>query len=469
MGRNYRVCLSNMKNDHKLLANIAITPENVADFSYLLNSSSPVDIAECIESKPLDQGILLFNTLSSSGAVHAFEFLSVKAQKKILNYLPTARIAPLLNAVSPDDRTALLESLPFDMMNSLIKYLSPEERAVSIKLLGYPEESVGRLMTPDYIAIGLNWTVREVLDYIREKGRDSETINVIYAIDDHGKLVDDFRIREFLLAPLDIKAEDLANRKYISLHVDDDEQKAINVFRKYDRVALPVIDSKGILLGIVTFDDIMKVATKVTTEDMQRIGGVEALKEPYMQISFFDLMQKRVGWLLILFIGEMLTASAMGYFEGEISKAVVLALFVPLIISSGGNAGSQASSLIIRALALGEVHLTDWWRIMRRELFSGLFLGCILGTVGFFRVILWSLIFKMYGAHWLLIAFTVFFSLIGVVLWGSLSGAMLPMALKRCGFDPAVSSAPFVATLVDVTGLIIYFTVALIILQGTLL
>lgn len=458
-----------MKNNHKLLAHTPITPENIESLSDLLNAASTIDLADLIASKSNEEQILIFNALSQEKSVLIFEYLPFRIQQKILNALPSNRVANLLNALAPDDRTALLEELPNDLKNQLLKYLSPQERTLSIKLLGYPESSVGRLMTPDYIAIKMEWTVKEVLDYIREKGRDSETINIIYAIDDNGILIDDFRIREFLFASLNTKVGDLADHKFIALNVDDDEEKAVNIFRKYERLALPVVDAKGVLLGIVTFDDIMAVAVQEDTEDIQKIGGVEALNEPYMEIPFLSLMHKRIGWLVILFLGEMLTASAMGYFADEIAKAVVLALFLPLIISSGGNAGSQASTLIIRALALGEVTLKDWWRVMRREVFSGIFLGCSLGLIGFFRVALWSQFSDMYGVHWLLVAFTIFLALIGVVLWGTLSGSMLPLALKKCGFDPAVSSAPFVATLVDVTGLIIYFTIAMVVLRGTLL
>ena len=324
-------------------------------------------------------------------------------------------------------------------------------------------------MTPDYLAIKLEWTVREILDFIRAKGRDSETITVIYAVDDNGILLDDFRIREFLFASLETQAKDLADHKFIALNVDDDEETAVNIFRKYDRSALPVIDKKGVLLGIVTFDDIIEVAVDENTEDIQKMGGSAALNEPYMEIPFLNLMHKRIGWLAILFVGEMFTASALGFFEDEISKAVVLALFLPLIISSGGNAGSQASTLIIRALTLGEITLHDWWRIMRREILGGLFLGCALGLIGFFRVVLWSAFTDIYGVHWILIAFTIFCSLIGVVMWGSIMGAMMPLILKKLNYDPAVASAPLVATLVDVTGLIIYFSIAIFILTGTVL
>lgn len=458
-----------MTNQNGMLRQIEFTPNNIHEYLDQLNSALLVDLVNLIESKPIEQQLLIFGVLSHNAAVTVFPYLPIRIQKEIINTLPSNRIANLLNALPPDDRTALLEELPGDVVSQLLKFLSPKERAISIKLLGYPENSVGRLMTPDYIAIKLNWTVREVLDYIRENGRDSETLNVIYAIDDVGHLVDDFRIREFLLASLNTKIENLADHKFLALNVEDDIQKTINTFRKYDRVALPVIDSKGILLGIVTVDDIIALSSEEDTEDIHRFGGVETLDGPYMEIPIFELIRKRVGWLVILFVGELLTASAMGYFEAEIAKAVVLALFVPLIISSGGNAGSQASTLIIRALALGEITLRDWWRIMRRELLSGVMLGLVLGTIGFFRVTLWSQFSNIYGAHWILIALTVFFSLIGVVLWGTLSGSMLPLILKKCGFDPAVSSAPFVATLVDVTGLVIYFSIAILILQGTLL
>jgi magnesium transporter len=340
---------------------------------------------------------------------------------------------------------------------------------VALTLLGYPENSVGRLMTPHYVAVGDDWTVREVLDYVRTHGQDSETLNVIYVIGEQSLLIDDVRIREFLLAPLDSKVGDLMDRRFVSLKATDDQSTAVSLFRQYDRTALPVTDTTGMLIGIVTIDDVLDVAEATATRDIQRIGGSEALDEPYISIAFGRMIQRRAGWLTALFLGEMLTATAMGAFEEEISKAVVLALFVPLIISSGGNSGSQAATLVIRALALGEVGLRDWWRVMRREVLAGLSLGAILGSIGFVRITLWSAFSDIYGPHWLLVALTVSISLVGVVLWGTLSGSLLPFALKRLGFDPAASSAPFVATLVDVTGLVIYFSVALVLLRGTLL
>jgi magnesium transporter len=351
----------------------------------------------------------------------------------------------------------------------LIGLLDDEQRAVARALLDYGEDSVGRLMTPDYVVVRKDWTMRHVLDHIRTHGRDSETLNVIYIVDDKNKLVDDLRIREILLAPLHTHVADVLDHKCVSLAVTDDRKKAVEVFRKYDRSALPVVDTQGRLAGIVTLDDVIDVAEEEATREIQRFGGVEALDDPYMSTSLPSMVRKRATWLVILFVGEMLTATAMGFFEKQIAKAVVLALFVPLIISSGGNSGSQAATLIIRALALGDVKLPDWWRVMRREIIAGLLLGTILATIGFLRIATWNAFSHIYGPHWLLVGMTVSLSLIGVVLFGTFTGSMLPLVLHRLGLDPATSSAPFVATLVDVTGLIIYFSVAIVVLRGTVL
>jgi magnesium transporter len=421
-------------------------------------SPEVVDLIDQVEDT---EKAVVFNALSPRIRIKTFKVLDLGIQKRIIRDLPHQESARILNEIQPDDRTEFLSELHGEIVNILLKLLSEEERKVTLALLGYPEHSVGRMMTPDYIAVKKEWTVKMVLDYVREHGQDKETINVIYVVDDHGVLIDDVRIREFLLVSQDKLVSEVMDGRFTYLQVQDDEEKAINIFRKNNRVALPVIDKEGILLGIVTIDDVLRLAEREETEDMQKIGGVEVLDEPYMDIRFLKLMKKRSGWLIVLFLGEMLTATAMGYFEDEIAKAVVLALFVPLIISSGGNSGSQASTLIIRAMALGEVTLRDWWRVMRREVFSGLFLGSVLGIIGFLRIATWTIFSDIYGAHWMKVAFIVGFSLIGVVLWGTLSGSMLPLILKRLGADPAVSSAPFVATLVDVTGLVIYFTVAM--------
>jgi magnesium transporter len=308
------------------------------------------------------------------------------------------------------------------------------------------------------------------MDYIRTHGQNSETLNVVYVIDEQGLLIDDIRIRELLLAPLDKRVADLMDRRFVALKAADDQKEAVAVFRQYDRTALPVTDSAGVLIGIVTIDDVLDVAEQAATREIQRIGGSEALQEPYIQISLAGMVRKRAPWLAVLFLGETLTASAMGFFEDELQRAVQLALFVPLIISSGGNSGSQAATLVIRALALGEVKLTDWWRIVRREVFTGIALGTILGVIGMLRFIIWSALSpEEYGPQWVLLGITVSLSVALVVLWGSLTGSILPLVLQKLGFDPATSSAPFVATLVDVTGLLIYFSIALFVLKGTLL
>lgn len=434
-----------------------------------LQDREPYEVVDGISELPVAEQAIIFRLLPRELAAETFELLELDRQKDLLKAMGQEEVVKILNEMSPDDRTALLEELPGPAMKQLVELLSPEERVVARSLLGYPEESVGRLMTPDYIAIRPEWTTQEVLDYIRKNGQNSETLNVVYVTDAHGKLLDDIRVRDFLLAPLETRVSDLMDGNYITLLATDDRETAVEVFRKYDRVALPVTNAEGLLLGIVTVDDMLDIIQEENTEDIQKFGGVEALEYPYASTSILEMVRRRAVWLVILFLGEMLTATAMGYFEREIAKAVVLALFVPLIISSGGNTGSQAATLIIRAMALGEITIQRWWFVMRREFASGLMLGGILGIIGFLRIAIWSAFSGIYGPHWLLVAFTVGFSLVGVVLWGTLTGSMLPFMLRKFGFDPAASSAPFVATLVDVTGLVIYFSMAAMILKGTLL
>ena len=430
----------------------------------------PADVAEVILDLPEDEQVIIFRVLPHDLAADVFEYIGIEEQQKLLRAMAHEQVVAILNEMAPDDRTALLEELPSDAARKLIRFLTPEERRVATALLGYPEDSVGRLMTPDFIAVKEDWIVQQVLDYIRAYGHDSETLNVIYVVNDQGKLIDDIRMREFLLKPLTSSVRDLMQETFVALNVTDSQHDALNAFRKYDRTALPVIDSNGVLLGIVTIDDMLDVAEQEATEDIQKLGGMEALDEPYTTIPFLRMLKKRATWLILLFLGEMLTATAMQGYNSEIEKAAILAMFLPLIISSGGNSGSQATTLVIRAMALGELRLVDWFRVVRKELLSGFALGIILGTIGFFRITLWQYlhIFDYGKYHWL-VAITVGVALVGVVLWGTLSGALLPFLLRRCGLDPAASSAPFVATLVDVTGLVIYFNVALLILRGTLL
>jgi magnesium transporter len=447
----------------------AIKIDDVLRIKDLLNEQNISDVADLINEFPEYEGQIVAN-MSMHRAAKVFKILDLPTQKNIIQELPPFKTAELLNELPADDRTAFLEELPSNVVRELIKLLDPDERKVTLSLLGYPENSIGRLMTPDYVYVYTTDTIEDVFNTIRKYGKDSETINVIYVINDKGELLDDIRIREFILSPPHKKVEELMDHRFIALNAYDDQETANETFKMNNRVALPVISKTNKLLGIVTIDDVLWVANEEFSEDMQKIGGTEALEQPYLEVPLLTLFKKRIVWLVVLFLGEMLTATAMGFFEGEIQKAVVLALFVPLIISSGGNSGSQASTLIIQAMAVGEIRISDWWRVMRREIISGLLLGSVLGLIGFLRIVAWAQIFpNVYGAYYIYIAIAVGISLMGVILWGTLSGSMLPLLLKKLGADPAVSSAPFVATLVDVTGLVIYFSVAFLLLKGTLL
>jgi magnesium transporter len=429
----------------------------------------PADVADLVEGLEQDQAALVFRLLPRDLATEVFSHLEPDRQQSLIASLGTERVAALINELDPDDRTALLEEMPAEVAQRLIALLTPAERSVTQSILGYPEESVGRLMTPDYVRVKAEWTIARALDHIRKYGRDAETVNVIYVIDEGRRLIDDLHIRQFLFAQPQQTVESLMDRKVVSIPATDDREEAVRLMQHYDLIALPVVDSRGILVGIVTADDVADVAEEEATEDIQKMGGMEALDAPYLEIGLSAMLRKRGGWLSVLFVGEMLTATAMAYFEHEIEKAVVLALFIPLIISGGGNAGSQACSLIIRAMALGEVGLRQWWRVLRREITSGLLLGALLGTIALLRIVLWPTRHILYGEHYVLIGFTVSLSVVGVVTFGTIAGSMLPFLLRRLGFDPAAASAPFVATLVDVTGLVIYFSCAAMILRGTLL
>lgn len=455
-------------NNSSLIDQLA-RDQDIEKLQAILKKMSGFEIANYLSNKTEEEKEFVFKSLPLEISIETFDYLPFKSQIKVLQSLSSSQAANLLAGMPPDDRTSFLEELPQEVVDDYIKLLSPSEKFLSQTLLGYPEDSVGRLMTTDYVAVKMDWSAEQVLDHIRNYGHDSETINVIYVVDDNDKLLDDIKIKDFLFVPKDYKVSQIGNKKFIALSVLDKSQNAINIFKQYDRVALPVVDELGCMLGIVTIDDILRLASEKNTANVQQIGGTEALDAPYLETPFFELMKKRARWLVLLFIGEMFTATAMGFFEWEISKAVVLALFLPLIISSGGNAGSQSTTLIIRAMALGEVKLKDWWRIMKREIYSGLFLGGVLGMIGFLRVTIWSSFSTIYGEHWILIAFTIAVALVGVVLWGSFTGSMLPFLLRKFGADPATASAPLVATIVDVTGIIIYFLTASQILKGTLL
>ncbi|GAB3009873.1 magnesium transporter [Niabella terrae] len=446
-----------------------VASEHKLEIKAFLDDQNISDVVDLVYEFPEYDAQIIAN-MSVHRAVSVFKLLEITEQKNIILELPPSYTASLLNELPADDRTDFLEELPGNAVRELIKLLDPDERRVTLSLLGYPENSIGRLMNPDYVYVYSYNTVAEVFETIKKYGKNSEAINVIYVINEAGELLDDIRIGEFILSDSDIRVSELMDERVIALKPNDDQETAAEIFKMNNRVALPVVNEHDKLLGIVTIDDVLWVATEEFSEDMQKMGGTQAFEEPYLDISLMRLFKKRIPWLVVLFLGEMLTASAMTFFEDEIARAVVLALFIPLIISSGGNSGSQASTLIIQAMAVGEVKIADWWRVMRREIISGILLGSVLGIIGFLRIYVFHLAWPgLYGEHWLMLGLTLSLTLLGVVLWGTLSGSMLPILLKKMGADPAVSSAPFVATLVDVTGLLIYFSMAYLLLSGTLL
>lgn len=438
-----------------------------------LHGIPPADVADIIASLEPDHRAVCFRFLPRDDAGEVFAYLESEMQEELVLKLGDAALR-VVEGMDPDDRVRLLDELPSEVAQRLVASLPPEDRKTTQAILGYPPKSVGRLMNPDYVGLRPDWTVARALDHIRKYGRDAETINIVYVVDDKGVLIDDLRIRQVFLADPAQTVESLMTRNFVALRADQPQEEAVRLMSRYDRVALPVVDSRGVLLGIVTADDVADVAEEEATEDMQKLGGVAALEEPYMQASVLDLVKKRAPWLALLFMSELLTTSALSYYEDQITRAAVLATFIPAIISSGGNSGSQASTLVIRALGLHEIKLADWARVLRRELICGLVLGIIVGSMGFIRINLFGYLGWFRGGspeqqHFTILAVAIASTLVGVVLWGSIMGAMLPFVLKRCKLDPAASSTPFVATLVDVTGIILYFSIAMLILRGTLL
>ena len=430
----------------------------------------PADIAERLTDLDTNERNISFLMLPSERKNQVFRFLRPQIQIEIIKALGTKELSEVLNNLPPDNRTKLFENFPDHLIKSSINLLNNEEREIALNLIGYEKDSIARLMTPHYIQTKREKTVDQVLTHIKKVGKKAETLNFVYVVDENNKLIDDLRIGQLLMAEPDTKISELMDEHVTAITTTTSIEEAVDIFDRYDRSAIPIITQSGVLVGIVTFDDILDRVQEQTTEDIHKFGGTEGLDMSYTQSSLLELVKKRAGWLVILFFGEMLTASAMGFFEGEIEKAVVLALFVPLIISSGGNSGSQAASLIIRAMALKELKLKDWWYVMKKELFSGLILGTILGTIGFGRILLWQVLgIYNYGEFWLYVALSVSVSLVFIVLWGTLSGSLIPFVLRKAKLDPATASAPFVATLVDVTGIIIYFSIAAYFLAGKLL
>lgn len=438
----------------------------------VLHDLQQADVADILGELEPAEAAIAFRILPHIDAAHVFAYLPVEKQEGLIKQLGEAGVA-LVESMDPDDRVRLLDELPVEVAQRIIGSLSAEERRQTQAILGYPQGSVGRLMTPDYVGVRPDWSVAQALEHIRKHGRDAETINVVYVVDKGETLVDDLRLRQLIMAGPDQMIEDLMNRQFITLRADQPQRDAVEALLKYDRVALPVVDSRGSLLGIVTHDDVADVAQEEATSDMHKMGGVVALDEPYISTSVFALFKKRAPWLALLFMSELLTSNAISAYQDEIQRAAILAAFVPAIISSGGNSGSQASTLVIRALALGEIKLGDWFKVLRREFLVAGMLGIMIGIIGMIRI-------NTFGAfgwfkdpdvatHYGILGVTISVTLFGIVLWGSIMGAMLPFVLKRLKFDPAGSSTPFVATLVDVTGIVMYFSLAILILRTTLL
>jgi magnesium transporter len=456
------------EKDNQILSDIAT--KRWDNLRGRLPAIHPSDLSDLIATLPPDDASTVFNLLPRELAAAVYPYLPQERQKLLLQSLTGEKLTQVFNDIPPDDRTRIFETLPVAITERVLEQLSPEELHQARDLLRYPDDVAGRYMTPDYVAIRPDMSAAQALDHIRVAGRDKEMLHVVYVIDDAGHLINDIRLGSLVLADREAKAAEIEASSLITIQDMEPVANVIAAFEKYDRVALPVVDARRRMLGIITADDVLDLVEQETTEDIQKIGGSQALDGPYMDLGFWTMVRKRGGWLSALFLGEMLTASAMGRFENEIERAVVLALFIPLVISSGGNSGSQAASIVIRSLAIDELRLGQWLRVLRREVGTSLALGAFLGMIGFLRIVLWQRLHLFdYGPYHHLVALTVAASLVGVVMFGSIVGSMLPFLLRRIGFDPATSSAPFVATLVDVTGLVIYFSIALVILRGTLL
>jgi len=432
----------------------------------------PADLADVAARLPREKLKAFFAALPPARAADVLEYLDEELRTELLEDIPTEQAARLVSQMTPDDRADVLEEIDEDVAEDIVSEFTAEAREETERLLKFEPDTAGGLMTTEFVSVSADMPVDEALEAVRALARTGrkEATYAIYATDQQGRLAGVLSLRELLAAPPGAKISDIAWTEVASVSPHADRQEVAQTTAKYDLVAVPVVSESGHVMGVVTVDDVIDAMRDVQTEDIQKMGGMEALDEPYTSIGFWGMIRKRGGWLMLLFLGELLTASAMQGFEDELKRAVVLSLFVPLIVSSGGNSGSQATSLIIRAMALGELRLKDWWRVALRELPTGLTLGLILGLLGFFRIILWQRIgFWDYGPHYFLLALTVGIAVVFVVAFGSLIGSMLPFALRRAGLDPASASAPFVATLVDVTGVMIYFLVAALLLTGTLL
>lgn len=452
---------------------LALLAESPADVAVETEELHPADLADVVEAIPFAQARQLLTALQPARAADVLEYLEEDLRMEVLDAMTAEEAALLVAQMTPDDRVDVLEEMEEERAEEILEEIPAETRRETEQLRRFDPETAGGLMTTEFVSVPADCSVDDALERVRELARHGrrEAMYALYTTDEQGRLVGVLSLRELLAALPGARITDIAWSEIVRISPSASREEVARVTANYDLVAVPVVSESGHIMGVVTVDDVIDVIQEEQTEDVQKMGGMEALDEPYMDIGLFHMIRKRVGWLSILFIGSLGTATAIGYFEGALQRAAVLTLFIPLIISSGGNSGSQATSLIIRAMALGEVKLRDWWWVARRELAAGLLMGLLLGVLGLARVLVWHYAgwSSAFGDYATRIAFTIAGSLIGVVTFGSLVGSMLPFMLRRVGLDPASASAPFVATLVDVTGLVIYFTVAVLILGGTLI
>lgn len=447
-----------------------IEAKNWVALKEVLADVPPADIADLLIELEGNIAVVVFRLLKKSTAADVFSELPSAKGLELLELFTKQQITDVMSNLEPDEAVALFDELPGHLTQQLMNSMKPEDQKQVKKLLGYPEKSVGRLMTPRYVRVKKDWTVSRSMEHIRKYANIAETLNVIYVVDDKERLIDDLKITQLIISDLDQTISELMDESFYALGVYDDQEEAVKMFAKYDRVALPVIDSDGILVGIVTVDDVIDVAEEETTEDMQKMAAMDALDDYYSQTSVFEMIKKRIGWLVVLFIGQILTAITMGGYQELLNKVVFLAFFVPLIISSGGNSGSQAATLIIRALSTDDIKPSDWRKVFSREFTTGLSLGTFIGALGFTTLVIWEFIEgSPLDLESMLTALVIGVSLLCIVLFGNFVGSMLPFILTRLGFDPAVSSTPFVATIMDVSGIIIYFSIAILFLKGILL
>jgi len=447
-----------------------IEAKNWVALKEVLTDVPAVDIAELLAELDGDIAAVVFRLLKKSTAADVFAEMPSGKGGELIELFTKQQLTDVMGNLEPDELVALLEELPGHLTQMVMSTMRPEDQKQVKKMLGYPEDSVGRLMTPRYVRVKSEWTVARSMEHIRKYANVAETLNVIYVVDDKERLIDDLVITQLIVSEFDTTIEDLMDDSFNALHVFDDQEEAVKMFAKYNRIALPVIDSDDVLVGIVTVDDVIDVAEEETTEDMQKMAAMDALDDYYSQTSITKMVKKRLGWLVVLFVGQILTALTMGQYEELLSKIVFLSFFVPLIISSGGNSGAQAATLVIRALATDDIKFDDWKMVFSRELTSGLMLGGLIGLLGFVTLIAWDVIAgNTVGYEMIMTASVIGLSLLIIVLFGNFVGAMLPFFLTKMGLDPAVSSAPFVATIVDVSGIIIYFSIALFFLSEFLL